>query len=107
MDPGTGADPPRRARDSGSGQRVTNQHVVHDALAQAVRDAGDAPEETWREEYPYDRKMSRKEYDRTKYLLQIELLKLQNWIRRRGERLIILFEGGDAAGKGGSCKRFT
>src|SRR5258706_15901834 len=64
------------------------------------------PVETWREDYPYDERMPRPEYDRTKRLLQIELLKLQNWIKSSGERLVVLFEGRDAAGKGGTIKRF-
>jgi polyphosphate kinase 2 len=63
--------------------------------------------DTWREGYPYDERMSRREYDRTKRLLQIELLKLQNWLRDSGGRLVVLFEGRDAAGKGGTIKRFT
>jgi polyphosphate kinase 2 len=50
--------------------------------------------------------MSRDEYDHTKRLLQIELLKLQRWIKASGRRLVILFEGRDAAGKGGTIKRF-
>ena len=45
--------------------------------------------------------------ERTKQLLQIELLKLQYWIKASGARLIIVFEGRDAAGKGGTIKRFT
>jgi polyphosphate kinase 2 len=64
------------------------------------------PVDTWREDYPYDARMDRDEYDRVKRLLQIELLKLQNWIRESGERMVILFEGRDAAGKGGTIKRF-
>ncbi|MEV8513570.1 polyphosphate kinase 2 [Dactylosporangium sp. NPDC051484] len=64
------------------------------------------PVDTWREDYPYDERMTRAEYDRTKRLLQIELLKLQNTIKARGERLVVLFEGRDAAGKGGTIKRF-
>jgi polyphosphate kinase 2 len=63
--------------------------------------------DTWREGYPYDERMSRHEYDRTKRLLQIELLKLQRWVKDRGERLLIVFEGRDAAGKGGTIQRFT
>jgi polyphosphate kinase 2 len=62
--------------------------------------------ETWREGYPYSERMSRSEYDREKRLLQIELLKLQRWIKASGEKLVILFEGRDAAGKGGTIKRF-
>jgi len=69
-------------------------------------DGDGKPVDTWREDYPYDHRMPRDEYDRGKRLLQIELLKLQNWIRDSGERLVILFEGRDAAGKGGTIKRF-
>ncbi|WP_433793484.1 polyphosphate kinase 2 [Actinoplanes sp. CA-252034] len=64
------------------------------------------PVDTWREDYPYDERMPRAEYDHDKRLLQIELLKLQNWCKDSGERLLILFEGRDAAGKGGTIKRF-
>ncbi|WP_344863794.1 polyphosphate kinase 2 [Planomonospora alba] len=64
------------------------------------------PVDTWREHYPYAERMSRDEYDRVKRLLQIELLKLQYWIKDTGGRLVILFEGRDAAGKGGTIKRF-
>jgi polyphosphate kinase 2 len=64
------------------------------------------PVDTWREGYPYDERMARDEYEREKRLLQIELLKLQKWIKLSGERLVILFEGRDAAGKGGTIKRF-
>ncbi len=56
--------------------------------------------------YPYPHKMSNKEYNAQKLPLQVELVKLQNWIREVGERLIILFEGRDAAGKGGTIRRF-
>jgi polyphosphate kinase 2 len=68
--------------------------------------ADGTPVDTWREDYPYDERMSRHEYDRHKRLLQIELLKLQNWCKSTGERLVVLFEGRDAAGKGGTIKRF-
>jgi polyphosphate kinase len=62
--------------------------------------------ETWRERYPYDHRMARDEYDWLKRRLQIELLKLQKHSRRTGARHIIVFEGRDAAGKGGSIQRF-
>src|SRR5215469_7368473 len=65
------------------------------------------PVDTWREEYPYEERMSRDEYDRVKRLLQIELVKLQNWVKDTGQRIVIVFEGRDAAGKGGTIKRFT
>jgi polyphosphate kinase 2 len=63
--------------------------------------------DTWREGYPYDERMPRPEYEILKRQLQIELLKLQNWTKGTGRRLVILFEGRDAAGKGGTIKRFT
>jgi polyphosphate kinase 2 len=56
--------------------------------------------------YPYDEKLKRKAYDRDLRLLQIELLKLQNWARGAAARMVILVEGRDAAGKGSSIKRF-
>src|SRR5690348_11789336 len=65
------------------------------------------PVDTWREGYPYPERLSRHDYDHEKRLLQIELLKLQNWIKESGQRLVVLFEGRDAAGKGGTIKRFT
>ncbi|HYY12078.1 MAG TPA: polyphosphate kinase 2 [Kineosporiaceae bacterium] len=64
------------------------------------------PVDTWREGYPYDERLTRDVYDRDKRLLQIELLKLQNWVKDTGERIVVLFEGRDAAGKGGTIKRF-
>jgi len=63
--------------------------------------------DTWREGYPYAELLARREYERQKRLLQIELLRLQDWVRGSGQRLVVLFEGRDAAGKGGTIKRFT
>src|SRR3954463_11541873 len=68
--------------------------------------ADGTPVDTWREDYPYDERLPRAEYDHHKRLLQIELLKLQNWCKTTGEQIVILFEGRDAAGKGGTIKRF-
>jgi len=62
--------------------------------------------DTWRETYPYDERLSREEYDDAKYLLQVELLKFQSWAAATGSRHVLLFEGRDAAGKGGTIKRF-
>jgi polyphosphate kinase 2 len=62
--------------------------------------------DTWRESYPYPDRMTRHQYDKQKRLLQIELLKLQNWVKSSGEKVVLLFEGRDAAGKGGTIKRF-
>jgi polyphosphate kinase 2 len=61
----------------------------------------------WREgAYPYMNLLSRKSYERQKYRLQVELLKLQAWVKETGQRVVIVFEGRDAAGKGGAIKRF-
>ncbi len=63
--------------------------------------------DTWREGYPYDERLGRSAYEHDKRLLQIELLKMQKWIKSTGGRHVILFEGRDAAGKGSTIKRFT
>ncbi|HEV7187943.1 MAG TPA: polyphosphate kinase 2, partial [Blastococcus sp.] len=63
--------------------------------------------ETWREGYPYPQRMQRREYEIAKRALQIELLKLQGWVKDTGQKLVVVFEGRDAAGKGGTIKRFT
>ena len=61
----------------------------------------------WRDGgYPYKNLMTRKSYEKNKYLLQVELLKLQAWVKENRQRVVILFEGRDAAGKGGTIKRF-
>ena len=67
-----------------------------DELAPDWRDGG----------YPYKHLMRRSSYEAQKYQLQVELLKLQAWVKETGARVVILFEGRDAAGKGGTIKRF-
>ncbi|MDD0840482.1 polyphosphate kinase 2 [Curvibacter sp. HBC61] len=67
-----------------------------EALAADWRDGG----------YPYRHLMRRASYEREKFRLQVELLKLQAWVKETGQRVVILFEGRDAAGKGGAIKRF-
>jgi polyphosphate kinase len=62
--------------------------------------------DTWREDYPYAERMPRPEYEHRKRQLQIELIKLQNWVQDTSQHIIIVFEGRDAAGKGGTIKRF-
>ncbi len=69
-------------------------------------DPGGNPIETWRDDYPYDERMDRDEYESEKYALQIELLKFQYWTQDTGGKHVVLFEGRDAAGKGGTIKRF-
>lgn len=58
-------------------------------------------------EYPHRKKMNEDEFEKELLGLQIELVKLHNWIRDSGERLVIVFEGRDGAGKGGAIQRFT
>ncbi|HMT48324.1 MAG TPA: hypothetical protein PKE59_14395, partial [Novosphingobium sp.] len=71
------------------------------------RKTSDELADDWRKGgYPYKFKMLRKDYEREKFILQTELLKLQQWARETDQRLVILFEGRDAAGKGGAIKRF-
>ncbi len=67
-----------------------------DELAKDWRDGG----------YPYKNLMQRRNYERQKYQLQVELLKLQAWVKETKQKVVILFEGRDAAGKGGTIKRF-
>jgi polyphosphate kinase 2 len=57
--------------------------------------------------YPYKTKIKTEVYERHKKELQVELLKVQNWVKQTGQRIVALFEGRDAAGKGGTIKRFT
>ncbi len=56
--------------------------------------------------YPYKKKLGVLDYEREKHELQIELLKVQKWVRETKQRIVIVFEGRDAAGKGGTIKRF-
>jgi len=56
--------------------------------------------------YPYTTKIPRKTYETHKAELQVELLKVQNWVKETGQKVVVLFEGRDAAGKGGTIKRF-
>ncbi len=56
--------------------------------------------------FPYDSRQDRKEYESHLAALQIELVKMQAWAKARGARIVIVFEGRDAAGKGGTIKRF-
>jgi polyphosphate kinase len=57
--------------------------------------------------YPYTKKLGRRDYESQKARLQAELLKVQLWAQETGQRFVLLFEGRDAAGKGGTIKRFT
>ncbi|MCU0898035.1 MAG: polyphosphate kinase 2 [Burkholderiales bacterium] len=74
---------------------------------EAAVSADDELSDDWRKGgYPYKNLLSRKNYEKQKYRLQVELLKLQAWVKETGQRVVVLFEGRDAAGKGGTIKRF-
>ena len=96
------------------GASPDESQVLRDALTQAnaitEKTSVIADEELssdWRSGgYPYKNLMLRKNYERSKYQLQVELLKLQAWVKETGQKVVILFEGRDAAGKGGAIKRF-
>ena len=60
-----------------------------------------------KEQYPYDAPMSAKDYDAAHDACQLELAKLQRWVRATGQRVALVFEGRDAAGKGGAIRRLT
>jgi len=75
---------------------LENSESPDDALAAGWRDGA----------YPYQNLLRRSVYEKEKFRLQVELLKLQAWVKETGQRVVILFEGRDAAGKGGAIKRF-
>ncbi|MGI9386615.1 MAG: polyphosphate kinase 2 [Methyloligellaceae bacterium] len=76
------------------------------ALAEMRRDPDAIREAFETGAYPYKNKMKRSVYEKHKAELQVELLKVQNWVQNSGERIVVLYEGRDAAGKGGTIKRF-
>ena len=80
----------------------TNRGIVFDLDAEN-------PDIPWNADgsYPYKTKISNPEYNQHKLELQIELLKAQNGVKDTKQRIVIIFEGLDAAGKGGTIKRFT
>jgi polyphosphate kinase 2 len=88
------------------GSGYTVRHDAHGSDPDLI-DPGGNPIETWRDDYPYETRMERDEYDEEKYRLQVELLKFQYWAQASGTKHVVLFEGRDAAGKGGTIKRFT
>ena len=86
----------KRALQSSEAELIVDGPHPDDDLADDWRQGG----------YPYRNLMLRKSYEKAKYGLQVELLKLQNWAKERKQKIVLLFEGRDAAGKGGAIKRF-
>ncbi|MBT8149799.1 MAG: polyphosphate kinase 2 [Gammaproteobacteria bacterium] len=79
--------------------------VIH-ALAETRHDPDAIRRSFETGEYPYQTKLRRAPYEKQKSQLQVELLKVQKWVKDTGQKIVILFEGRDAAGKGGTIKRF-
>lgn len=76
-----------------------------EAVRNAIKRAG--KNEILSETYPHAESMGRKDYERDMKALQIELVKLQAWVKETGKRIACVFEGRDAAGKGGTISRLT
>jgi len=110
--PSTSASPTPRARRTR--QRKPEASIIQVSQQPAALEVASAPrgsrEDSTRARlpacYPYPTRMCRQEYDKAKHALQIELLKVQSWVKETGQRVVIMFEGRDAAGKGGTIKRF-
>ncbi len=96
--PGEGRTEPERD----GGAPVNRTHLYSE-----MRHSPERIKELFREGvYPYKTKIRRNIYERHKEQLQVELLKVQNWVKLTGQKIVVLFEGRDAAGKGGTIKRF-
>lgn len=101
-----------------AGQSEEDREAILRALLYKFSGIGKKDEKKKREEenllspdwpmgkYPYVNRLRRRVYEEEKYRLQVELLKLQNWVKKTGQRIIVICEGRDAAGKGGTIKRF-
>ncbi len=83
----------------------TRSNPLH-ALAELRHDPEQVRELFRNGEFPYKTRIKSSVYDDHKRELQVELLKVQNWVKQSGQRIVVLFEGRDAAGKGGTIKRF-
>lgn len=89
---------------SGNSGFTIPDDLVPEALKKKLKAA--SKNEILCDTYPYRTKMARDDYEREKRRLQIELLKAQHHIRDQGLKILLVFEGRDAAGKGGTIKRF-
>ena len=92
---------PAKRKTSGKGKAGKHRN-----LAEMRHDAAAIRQIFERGEYPYQTRMKRAPYERHKAELQVELLKVQRWVEETDQKIVVLFEGRDAAGKGGTIKRF-
>jgi polyphosphate kinase 2 len=89
---------------------VINEQVrtsIPKDLVQRVKAAEGKKKKIISSTYPYPKRMKTEDYECEVELLEIELVKMQSWVKEVGERIVMIFEGRDAAGKGGTIKRFT
>lgn len=91
---------------------ATHRHALHipedlipDSLRERIEQAD--RKDIISSTYPYRLKLGRKEYEAEKRLLQIEMLQVQRWVQETGQKVLMIFEGRDAAGKGGTIKRLN
>jgi polyphosphate kinase 2 len=101
-----------RGHDANPAAVAEIEAISHDPVARAVAHAphGSSEESDYAAlpaSYPYRTRLRRADYEAQKEKIQIELLKVQNWVKDTGQKIVILFEGRDAAGKGGTIKRYT
>src|ERR1035437_8641141 len=91
----------------GKNSAKESKHAPHDLsnLGRAVQGLALQPETTSAVEVPPPK--ADYDYDKELRRLQVELVKLQEWVRHEGLKVVVLFEGRDAAGKGGTIKRIT
>ena len=112
--PGTDKERAKALRALLEGSDPDDQKVLRKALQKldhSPQSASANPDEElskdWKDGgYPYANLLRRSAYEKEKFRLQVELLKLQAWVKETGQRVCILFKGRDAAGKGGAIKRF-
>lgn len=88
-------------------ETALNEVLQARPITESREQAGQARRAFEQGAYPYKDKLQRKEYEKRKAALQAELLKVQHWAQESGQKFVLLFEGRDAAGKGGTIKRFT
>jgi len=96
--------PPAQAATSGGGKRKSGSNAQR--LAEMRHDPEAIRHVFESGEYPYKQEIRTAVYEQHKAELQVELLKVQDWVKQTKQRIVILFEGRDAAGKGGTIKRF-
>ena len=93
----------RQAKKNGG---IDSEHPSH--IFSELRHSPDQIRDLFRKgTYPYKTRIKTRVYEQHKKELQVELLKVQNWVKQTGQRIVAIFEGRDAAGKGGTIKRFT